>query len=918
MKRSLFGYIMLAIGLGPCLWHETVFAQTAISNSAFSTAGGSAQRDSSALIGTAGQLAAAGRARSAQYSLFSGIIYNLLNNSPAVAAAIPDQNLTLGAGSFTRDLNASPAVFADSDFDALTYTARSSAANVATANIAGSMLTVAPAAVGEAVITVIANDGREGGENSLAFAVQVGVTSNSAPIVINAIADLPLIVGEDPFVRDLNAPPVFNDPDGHALSYTARSSAASIATAEISNSTLTVTAISAGEAMIIVSANDNNGGNVSDSFLVTVTWMNLPPVVANSIAPQTLNIGGPAFMRDLNEVFSDPNGNTLQYTASSSAPTVAGATISGALLTVTPVDTGIAEITVTASDEQSSVMTKFNVTVNPRINRGPVIIHSAGAAQPVNQSILVQANITDDTGVSRATLKYRQGGEAAFDSLNMSRAGDNFQGVIPAGSVTARGIEYFVTATDANGLTSRLPEVAGVFSIPIQISSEAKTEPRPGGTERTSYRLVSVPFQLNNPSAVAVLEDDLGTYNNTVWRLFGLVAGQPLSNKSPFAEVSTTGAFAAGQSLFLIVSEPNKRIDAGPGQTIPSHEEFRIALAPGHNFIATPFNFVVPTANLRLQSGSTTVTVRTYTGNNWLAAGELEPWEGYYVANNSTASDVLIVNPHLASGRSRSAADRSLSEGPVVQIIARCGEARDSENFAGFAASAEDGWDKNDLPEPPAIGEFVSVYFPHAEWQKPFVRYSDDMRSAAQPNQRWSFVVETNIIHEMVELKFERVLEIDPALAVFLVDEEMNYKQNLRVQEIYEYQARGVDKPKRLSLVIGNDEYVSEETAKVSGVPNDFVLEQNFPNPFNPETAIRFGLPERSLVTLRIYDLSGREIATVLENVELPAGRHQRVWSSRDHRGRAASSGIYFYRLTATSAGAPRKFQQTLKMVLAR
>jgi flagellar hook assembly protein FlgD len=66
------------------------------------------------------------------------------------------------------------------------------------------------------------------------------------------------------------------------------------------------------------------------------------------------------------------------------------------------------------------------------------------------------------------------------------------------------------------------------------------------------------------------------------------------------------------------------------------------------------------------------------------------------------------------------------------------------------------------------------------------------------------------------------------------------------------------------------------------------------------------------VVTIKIFDLMGREVATVLENVELPAGRHQRLWDGRDAQGRAVVSGIYFYRLVVGS------FTKTMKMAVMR
>ncbi len=97
----------------------------------------------------------------------------------------------------------------------------------------------------------------------------------------------------------------------------------------------------------------------------------------------------------------------------------------------------------------------------------------------------------------------------------------------------------------------------------------------------------------------------------------------------------------------------------------------------------------------------------------------------------------------------------------------------------------------------------------------------------------------------------------------------------------------------------------SGNTVGVIGIkPDNFILEQNYPNPFNPATAINWKLSTGSDVDLSIYDLSGRKIATLLNEVQ-PAGYHSVKWNAAGY-----NSGIYFYRLTAG------EFADTKKMVL--
>jgi hypothetical protein len=76
-------------------------------------------------------------------------------------------------------------------------------------------------------------------------------------------------------------------------------------------------------------------------------------------------------------------------------------------------------------------------------------------------------------------------------------------------------------------------------------------------------------------------------------------------------------------------------------------------------------------------------------------------------------------------------------------------------------------------------------------------------------------------------------------------------------------------------------------------LPEEYRLYQNFPNPFNPATVIRYDLPRDSKVTLVIYDIVGRRVATLVDSFR-QAGRYEAAWSAE-----GMASGIYFYRLTA-------------------
>ena len=107
-------------------------------------------------------------------------------------------------------------------------------------------------------------------------------------------------------------------------------------------------------------------------------------------------------------------------------------------------------------------------------------------------------------------------------------------------------------------------------------------------------------------------------------------------------------------------------------------------------------------------------------------------------------------------------------------------------------------------------------------------------------------------------------------------------------------------------LVVGTKNYAEQNTNGIPIVPLDYVLEQNFPNPFNPSTEIRFTLGHSAQVELDVFDLLGRKVKTLLSDVR-PIGAYAVDWDGSSDTGMKSASGIYFYRIRAGEFTATKK-----------
>ncbi len=282
------------------------------------------------------------------------------NRPPEVIGPIPDLGTSPG-GSRVLDLSRH---LRDPDGDALDYTAESSDAGVAAVWVSGAALTVSGLVDGTAEVTVTASD-------PFAASVRQDFTVtvvNRAPEAVGAIAAVEVLTGDT--VR-VDVSEHFRDPDGDPLSYTAAISGGGVAAVRVSGATVSVRGVSRGRVEVTVTASDPLGLTAVQTFPVTVP--NRPPEPMGAMPAMEAFVGDRGEM-DASEYFSDPDGDALDYAAGSSNPEVVRVSVSRETVTVAPVGTGEAAVTVTASDGGGlTARQSFAVTVP---NRAPELIEA--------------------------------------------------------------------------------------------------------------------------------------------------------------------------------------------------------------------------------------------------------------------------------------------------------------------------------------------------------------------------------------------------------------------------------------------------------------------------------------------------------------------------------------------------------------
>lgn len=329
--------------------------------------------------------------------------------------------------------------FMEPDGQTLNYSASSSNPDVATASVAGSAVAVSAVAKGMATITVTATD-PGGASATQSFGVTV---PNRAPQPAGSIPAATVEVGES---VEVDLAEYFADPDGDALAYTAQSSDRAVATVSVENAVATVTAVAPGTITVTATATDPGGASATQTFEVTVP--NRAPVAVGSIPAQTVTEGGTGTVT-LSPYFRDPDGDPLTYTAEITDTQVAEVAVSKDELTIRALATGVAAITVTATDPGGLTATQTVPVEVTLANRAPLpqgTIPAQSVTVGASTAVDVSPYFTDPDG--DALTYAAQSSDPSVARVSVTGMVATVTGVA-VGTATAT-----VTATDPDGLAA--------------------------------------------------------------------------------------------------------------------------------------------------------------------------------------------------------------------------------------------------------------------------------------------------------------------------------------------------------------------------------------------------------------------------------------------------------------------------------
>ncbi|MCF8355371.1 MAG: choice-of-anchor D domain-containing protein, partial [Melioribacteraceae bacterium] len=409
------------------------------------------------------------------------------------------------------------------------------------------------------------------------------------------------------------------------------------------------------------------------------------------------------------------------------------------------------------------------------------------------------------------------------------------------------------------------------------------------------WNLMALPLVPDNFAASEIIGDDAASYF-----LYSY------SSSGGYQNVNT---FEMGKGYWLGL-ESDAAIDM---IGTPKIDSTIVPLNNGWNIVGDPYVRDYPTSALQIVKNNVAYNITTAVDSGWVqnafysynAAGGtyesatlFDQWKGYWFA--ALSADLSLLFHHDSTTGTPLKIAPGMIEADLQNWAVNIKASRDGftdELLAfGVKSDASDGFDSGyDMAKPPISpsANAIETYFPHNDWTNIISKFAADIKEPFQSPEikSWTFNLYSKQDGE-ITLSWENILEQLPAEIDDVIlqgevvtngeismTEKLNLTFNASAGTTYEFLIS--------SIAVGIQDKES--------IPLEFKLEQNYPNPFNPATTINYQIPEDGFVSLKLYNILGAEIATLINEFQT-AGYYQHTFNSASLDA-GLSSGVYLYEI---------------------
>lgn len=455
------------------------------------------------------------------------------------------------------------------------------------------------------------------------------------------------------------------------------------------------------------------------------------------------------------------------------------------------------------------------------------------------------------------------------------------------GAASDQSFAYRITAVDDEGNESLLSNSTSNSSIPLNVSLDV-TGVFGSSDNARNYRLVALPGATNRP-----LGETLSGQASTDWQAYW-DNGADSDFFVPF-DGSDTFTLAPGTGFWLLSDAPWTVTGDVPTVELAEDGTYTIPLHNGWNIISNPFDVDIAWPNVVAANGGDLNTLWQWSSGFVPAAtfATAQTGRAYYFFNDTGAASLTLPYPGAAP---EGVSPDAVRTPPAITLTATVDGQPASAVQVGMAEGARDGWDRYDEVAPPSRFQVASLRLPSATDDAPRAQWlARDVRTPQADGHTFDLTLTTEP-GTPVTLTAENVDAVNEQ-RVALVNRQSGETFDLTREGAAHIVPTTADTP--LRVLVGTPQFVDTEADATT--PQRLQLRSAYPNPFRARTTVEFSLPEATDVRLAVYDMLGREVATLV-NDRHQAGFHQMTWTPR-----GLASGMYMLRMEADGQQLTRK-----------
>jgi len=657
----------------------------------------------------------------------------------------------------------------------------------------------------------------------------------------------------------------------------------------VSDTTIDITGLTAGDAYDIRLRSENSSGTSPNSNTITQQLIPAIPVASQAGNVQSTSFvanwlaanGADQYELDATKSSDDFNPNLDGYDA----------------LVVTGLSQSVTGLT--SGQEYTYRVRAVNATGISTNSDEITVVTATGGVNPLDidqiefdeefmsddDTKLIEITIQDGVPPYSVSVMHKGILKDSFTSGNATYvSGGSFTFEVQKSMLDILGLEFYVVVTDDVDSTEQSDNETIYRAFTAENSPTLSTVT---GGEPKDYRIISIPYVLDDNNVSNILVPDFGPADKEVWRLVHWRNGA-------YVDYPSVGKIELGKGYWFNSRKTEiKSVLIGKGN-VNKVVPFSMSLSEGWNQIGNPYHIAISWNNVRANNNVTDVVdvLRVFDPNaadKFKDGDALEPFKGGFAWSDQTVT--LKIHPVDDAGAR--IADQGIVNKNIddlewlIPVRLENNDTQFSLGGVGMHGNAVELKDRFDKMALPRFVEYTEWFTEREDYFYPW--FSTDV-VPTQNEYRWTFSVESNVVDGNISLTWDQQAIENTISQLWLIDEVQAMVVDMKSQSNYTFDFDGTHE---FSIFYSRD-------PDSNLIPSNLALGNAYPNPVTSSTIIPVILPqmkEQYNLELAIYDLTGKKVK-ILANKMFSPGYHQFNWNGGDDTGNKVAPGVYVYRLS--------------------